>query len=64
MITTLTMPEDPAAVPAWLDRQLLGPGLPQLVAEHPAQLTRKPAAQHAPVPPPATDNVQFAAVMP
>lgn len=33
MIALLAMPEDPAAVPDWLDRQLLGPDLPALVAE-------------------------------
>lgn len=30
---SLSMPDDPAAVPGWLERQLVGPNLPQLVAE-------------------------------
>lgn len=33
MIALLAMPEDPAAIPGWLDRQLLGPDLPSLVEE-------------------------------
>ena len=33
MIALLAMPEDPTAIPAWLDRQLLSPDLPGLVEE-------------------------------
>jgi hypothetical protein len=33
MSRLLAMPDDPAALPGWLDRQLVGPHLPRLVAE-------------------------------
>lgn len=43
MIALLAMPEDPTALPGWLDGTLLGPDLPQLVEE--LRVVHRPGAK-------------------